>query len=136
MSFDSLDCEKKCKDCGELFSFKGNLSSLNKRKFCDKCRIAHRTRSDPVPFDEIIIERPIEPDLPITEPPKIVENIVVKEIRKPIGSRKCSGCETSIFIYSNRGKRKQYCKPCKTIRAKASNKRYLVNYVENTYARK
>lgn len=134
MTFEKLDCEKKCKDCGETFSFKGNLCSLNKRKFCDKCRIAHRTRADPVPLDEVIVERPVELDLPIVEPTKVKK--VVEEIRKPIGSRKCSGCETRIFIYSNRGKRKLYCKPCKTIRAKASNQRYLENYVENHYARK
>lgn len=140
MTFEQLDCEKECKDCGETFSFRGNLLSLNKRKFCDKCKIAHKVRAPPVPFDEVIVERPVEPELPISDLPPLepVKNIpkVIKETRTPIGQRKCSGCDTLIFVYSNRGKRKQYCKPCKTIRAKASNSRYLENYMENTYARK
>lgn len=108
----SLDCEKKCKDCGKLFSFSGNLCSLTKRKLCDDCRLSHRQRF----------------------PPLVKINVELG--KEPICQRKCADCDSIIIIFTQKGKRKLYCSSCKTIRAKASNLRYLENYVENHYARK
>jgi len=129
-----MECEKECKDCGKSFKFSGSVLSLNKRKFCDDCRIAHKTRSPSVPFDEVIVDRPVEPELPPLI--KVEDKDTPPEIKKPIGKRQCIGCGSMIYIFSNRGKRKQYCKSCKTIRARASNLRYLEKYVENQYVSK